>query len=65
MKTMNTARDWEKPIRRLELLMRLKSFPVAFKLYEDRQSISEIPFIQRMNHKSTLFRRHTEQKQKI
>ena len=45
--------------------MRLKSFPVAFKLYEDRQAISEIPFIRRMNHKSTLFRRHTEQKQKI
>jgi len=51
---MNTSRDWEKPIRRLELLMRLKSFPVAFKLFEDRQAISEIPFIRRMNHKSTL-----------
>ena len=51
---MNTARDWEKPIRRLELLMRLKSFPVAFKLFENRQAISEIPFIRRMNHKSTL-----------
>jgi len=34
--------------------MRLKSFPVAFKLYEERQAISEIPFIRRMNHKSTL-----------
>jgi dephospho-CoA kinase len=51
---MNTDRDWEKPIRRLELLMRLKSFPVAFKLFEDRQAFSEIPFIRRMNHKSTL-----------
>jgi dephospho-CoA kinase len=51
---MNTARDWEKPIRRLEQLMRLKSFPVAFKLFEDRQAISDIPFIRRMNHKSTL-----------
>jgi dephospho-CoA kinase len=51
---MSTARDWEKPIRRLELLMRLKSFPVAFKLLEDRQDISKIPFIRRMNHKSTL-----------
>jgi len=51
---MRTARDWEKPIRRLELLLRLKSFPVAFKLYEDRQSLSEIPFIRRMKHKSTL-----------
>jgi len=51
---MRTVRDWEKPIRRLEQLMRLKSFPVAFKLYEERQAISEIPFIRRMNHKSTL-----------
>jgi dephospho-CoA kinase len=51
---MRTVRNWEKPIRRLELLMRLKSFPVAFKLFEDRQDISKIPFIRRMNHKSTL-----------
>jgi len=51
---MNTTRDWEKPIRRLELLMRLKSFPVAFKLFEDKKALSEIPFIRRMNYKSTL-----------
>ena len=51
---MNTSRDWEKPIRRMELLMRLKSFPVAFKLLEDKKALSEIPFIRRMNHKSTL-----------
>jgi len=51
---MNTSRDWEKPIRRLELLLRLKSFPVAFKLYKDRQAISEIPFIRRVNHKLTM-----------
>ena len=51
---MKITRDWEKPIRRLELLMRLKSFPVAFKLFEDRQAISQIPFVRRMNHKSTL-----------
>ncbi len=51
---MNTARDWEKPIRRLERLMRLRSFPVAFRLFEDRQAVSEIPFIRRVNHKTTL-----------
>ena len=51
---MNTARDWEKPVRRLERLMRLKSFPVAFKLFEDKNSLSAIPFIRRMNNKSTL-----------
>lgn len=51
---MSTTRDWEKPIRRLELLMRLKSFPVAFKLLEHKQDIDKIPFIRRMKHKSTL-----------
>ncbi len=51
---MNTTRDWEKPIRRLELLMRLKSFPVAFKLFENKEDIDKIPFIRRMKHKSTL-----------
>ena len=51
---MNTTRDWEKPVRRMELLMRLKSFPVAFRLLEDKEALSEIPFIRRLGHKSTL-----------
>ncbi len=51
---MNTARDWEKPIRRLERLMRLRSFPVAFKLFENKKALCEIPFLRRINHKSTL-----------
>lgn len=51
---MNTTRDWEKPVRRLELLMRLKSFPVAFKLLENKEEINKIPFLRRMKHKSTL-----------
>lgn len=51
---MNTNRDWEKPIKRLERLMRLRSFPVAFKLLEDKKYLSEVPFLRRMNHKTTL-----------
>jgi uncharacterized protein (DUF169 family) len=51
---MNTTIDWEKPIQRLERLMRLRSFPVAFKLFEDKGALSEIPFIRRIQHKSTL-----------
>jgi dephospho-CoA kinase len=51
---MNTTRDWEKPIRRLERLLRLRSFPVAFKLLENKKALSEIPFLRRINHKSTL-----------
>ena len=41
-------------MRTLERLMRLKSFPVAFKLLENKQDMAKIPFIRRMKHKSTL-----------
>ena len=51
---MNTEKDWEKPIRRLEQLMRLKSFPVAFKLFENKEQLDDIPFMRRLSHKSTL-----------
>jgi dephospho-CoA kinase len=51
---MNTSRDWEKLIRRMDLLMRLKAFPVAFKLLEEKDSLKEIPFLRRLQHKSTL-----------
>lgn len=51
---MHTSRDWEKPIRRLELLMRLKSFPVAFKLLEHKEDLEKIPFLRRLRHKATL-----------
>ena len=51
---MNTTRDWEQPVRRMERLMRLKSFPVAFKLLEDKKALSEIPFVRRVKNKSTL-----------
>jgi uncharacterized protein (DUF169 family) len=52
--TVNTSRDWEKPIRRLEGLMRLRSFPVAFKLLENKEDLGLIPFVRRVRHKSTL-----------
>lgn len=51
---MSTARDWEQPIRRMERLMRLKSFPVAFKMLEDKKALAEIPFVRRVKSKSTL-----------
>ncbi len=45
---------WEKSVKRLERLMRLKSFPVAFTLFENKNEMNEIPFLRRVNHKSTL-----------
>ena len=51
---MDTTRDWEEPIRRVERLMRLRSFPVAFKLLEDKNELKAIPYLRRMNHKATL-----------
>ena len=51
---MSTTRDWEQPIRKLERLMRLKSFPVAFKMLENKKALSDIPFVRRVKNKSTL-----------
>jgi len=51
---MKTNRDWGKLVRRMELLMRLRSFPIAFKLLEKKESLAEIPFLRRMTHKVTL-----------
>lgn len=51
---MNTSRDWEKLIRRMELLLRLKSFPVAFKMLENKEDLTQIPFMRRAGHKVTL-----------
>ena len=51
---MKTSRDWEKLVRRIEMLMRLKSFPVAFKLLEKKDVLDEIPFVRRMTHKITM-----------
>jgi dephospho-CoA kinase len=51
---MRTSRDWGKLVRRMELLMRLKSFPVAFKLLEKKEALAEVPLLRRMNHKVTL-----------
>ncbi len=51
---MATTQDWEKPIRRMELLMRLKSFPVAFKMLENKEDLSQIPFLRRPENKITM-----------
>lgn len=51
---MKASRDWGKPVRRMEHLMRLKTFPVAFKLLEEKATLTEIPFLRRMTHKVTL-----------
>ncbi|MBN1841925.1 MAG: dephospho-CoA kinase [Deltaproteobacteria bacterium] len=51
---MEKETDWEKLIRRMELLMRLKSFPVAFKMLEKHEDLEKIPFLRRTEHKVTL-----------
>ena len=51
---MATAQDWEKPIRRMELLLRLKSFPVAFKMLEKKEDLSKVPFLRRPEGKVTM-----------
>ncbi len=51
---MENKTDWEKLIRRMELLMRLKSFPVAFKMLEKKEDLDTVPFMRRTAHKVTL-----------
>jgi len=51
---MEAKKDWEKLVRRLELLMRLKSFPVAFKMLEKKEELDRIPFMRRVGKKKTL-----------
>ena len=50
---MELQLDWEKTIRRMEQLMRLKSFPVALKLLEHEKDLETIPFLRRVDHKVT------------
>lgn len=51
---MEDGSSWEKLIRRMELLMRLKSFPVAFKMLEKKETLDQIPFLRRAQGKKTL-----------
>lgn len=54
MKRGESKPQWEKLIRRMEQLLRLKSFPVAFKMLENKEDLEKIPFMRRMNHKVTM-----------
>ena len=51
---MERKQEWKKLIRRMELLMRLKSFPVAFKMLKKREDLDQIPFMRMTEHKTTL-----------
>ncbi len=46
--------NWESTIRKMELLLRLKTFPVAFKLLEDAKEIEDNKWIRRPTKKNTL-----------
>lgn len=51
---MGKQKDWESVVRRMEQLLRLKSFPVAFKMLESKGDLGKIPFLRRMKHKMSL-----------
>lgn len=46
--------DWEKLVREMERLLRLKSFPVAFRMLSDEAELAAIPFMRRVSHPVTL-----------
>ena len=45
--------DWTQLTKKLETLLRLKTFPVAFKLLEDVAELENNPWIRRLPHKVT------------
>jgi dephospho-CoA kinase len=45
---------WEKLVRRMEILLRLRSFPVAMKMLEKKEQLKEVPFLRRPEHKVTM-----------
>ncbi len=51
---MEAEHDWEKLVRSMERLMRLKSFPVGFKMLENKEELDQIPFMRRPQRKMTL-----------
>lgn len=51
---MPDSKGWGEIVRRLERLMRLKSFPVAFKMLESKDEMATIPFMRRSRNKVTL-----------
>jgi len=51
---MQAQPNWEKLTQRLERLMRLKSFPIAFKMLREKAELDTIPFMRRPDHKVTL-----------
>lgn len=46
--------DWEKLTRQLELYLRLKTFPVALKLIEDKSELDKNPWVRRPPHPLSL-----------
>lgn len=50
----NKQINWEKIVRRMEQLLRLKSFPVAFKMLEKRADLDNIRFMRKIDHNTTL-----------
>lgn len=45
---------WEKLVRRMEILLRLRSFPVAMKMLENKEQLKDVPFLRRPEHKVTM-----------
>ena len=52
--TMENSSGWEPLIRKMERLLRLRSFPVAFKLLEKTEELDSIPFMRRPSTPMTL-----------
>ena len=52
--THSKEKKWENIIRKMERLLRLKSFPVGLKLLSSKEELSKIPFLRRPEAPATL-----------
>jgi len=46
--------NWERLVRRMERLLRLRSFPVAMKMLEKKEELQEVPFLRRPEKKLSM-----------
>ncbi len=51
---MEKSTGWEPIIRKMERLLRLRSFPVAFKMLESKKDLEQVPFLRKPVHPMTL-----------
>ncbi|HDI78409.1 MAG TPA: dephospho-CoA kinase [Desulfobacteraceae bacterium] len=54
MDFLKDVKGWDKKVQKLDTLLRLRSFPVAFRMLENREWLNHIPYLRRIDKRLTL-----------